>query len=122
MARIWVRLRDHPTKQILIEESEFNADKHMKQTEREKEIEKIRASINIKEICMSGRAPGMFMKSDDSRGSVIHNHKLDAGAAGDLLDKGLDGARKRASTRSKKYGNSFRKMKTGKLVPKRKKK
>lgn len=122
MSRIWVRLRDHPTKQVLIEESDYNADKYIMQTEREKEIDKIRASINIQAICKSGQAPGMFMKGDDSRGSVMHNHKLDAGAAGDLLDKGLDGAKKRASTRSKKYGNSFRKMKTGRLVPKRKKK
>ena len=115
-------MRDHPTKQVMIEESEYKEEKHIKPTEEEKEIEKIRAQINIKDICKSRHAPGMFLKTDDSRGSVMHNNKLDAGAAADLIDKGLDGAKKRVLKRKKKYGSGYRKLKTGKLIPRKKRK
>ena len=105
----------------MIEESEYNEEKHLKLTEEEKKADRIRATMNIKDICKSRSAPGMFLKTDDSRGSVMHNHKLDAGAAADLIDKGLDGAKKRVLKRKKKYGSGYRKMKTGKLIPRKRK-
>lgn len=122
MGRIWVRLKDHPTKQVCINESDYDANKHILPTKEEKEADKVRASINIKEICSSRTAPGMHMKLDDSRGSVTHNHKLDSGAAGDLLDKGLDGAKKRVKERTKKQGTGYRKIKNLKAVPRKHKK
>ena len=61
--------------------------------------------LNIKDILKSGRAPGIVGTiHEGNRGSLFHNHKLDEGAMGDLIDKGLDGAVKRAESREKKYG------------------
>ena len=81
--------RFDPTKMSVIEES----DEEIQQQE-----------FNIKDMIRTGRAPGMFLKTDDKRGDIFHRGKLDEGAMGDLIDKGLDGAMKRAEQREKKYG------------------
>ena len=117
---IWVRLKDHPTKQVLIKEKDYDESKHIMPTEEEKEQEKLIHSFNIKQICESQSAPGMFMKTDNSRGSVTHNGKLDSGAVEDLIDRGLEGVKKRALERKKKYGAGFKKIKNRRIVPKRK--
>lgn len=116
---IWVRLRDHPSKQVFIKESDYDPDKHIKPSKEEEEQSKIIGSMNINQICKERSAPGMHMKIDSSRGSVMHNNKLDYGAADNLIEMGLDSAKKRIKEREKKTGYGFRKMKTGKLVPKK---
>jgi hypothetical protein len=116
---IWVRLRDHPNKQVFISESSFDPKKHIKPSKEEEENIKESHSLNIKMICKTKSAPGMHFKIDTSRGSLTYNGKLDPGATDELLERGLDGAKKRAKEREKKTGHAFRKMKTGKLVPRK---
>ena len=116
---IWVRLRDHPDKKVFIKESEYDGAKHIRPSkEEEKDIHRIH-TMNIKKICETKSAPGMHFKIDTSRGSLMYNGKLDPGATDELIERGLSGAKDRAMERQKKTGHAFRKMKTGKLVPRR---
>jgi len=81
-----------PTKFQIVEETQQDIDK---------------AEINLKEMLKAGKGPGILTtrsKFEGNRGSMFHNHKLDEGAMGDLIDKGLDGAMKRAEQREKKHG------------------
>lgn len=116
---IWVRLRDHPNKQVFISESAYDPEKHIKPTEEEEKSIKEIHSFNIKTICQTKSAPGMHFKIDTSRGSLTYNGKLDSGATDELIERGLEGAKARAQERQKKTGHAFRKMKTGKLVPRK---
>lgn len=116
---MWVRLRDHPNKQVFISESTFDPNKHIKPTKEEEDNIKETHSLNIKTICETKSAPGMHFKIDNSRGSLTYKGKLDPGATDELIERGLVGAKKRAKEREKKTGHAFRKMKTGKLVPRK---
>lgn len=75
---------------------------------------------NILDIIKSKKAPGMFMKTDDTRGSIMHHDKIDEGAIGDLIDKGLDGAIKRADQRQKETGHAFSKNNKNRFVRRKK--
>lgn len=55
--------------------------------------------------------PAVVISGRNDRPSTTYNGKLDSGATGDLLDQGLEKAKKRALYRNKKYGSSFRKVK-----------
>ena len=115
MSKIWVRLKDKPSKQIYIEESEYDESKHIKPTKEEAEKEKILKQISFKEILKSGKAPGMFMRVQNRSLSPTYKGKLDSGAAEELLDVGLEGAKTRAKERQNKYGSSFKKVKQKRL-------
>lgn len=116
---IWVRLRDNPTKQVFINESAIDPSKHIVPSKEEEEQKKVISKLNIKTICESGNAPGMHFKIDTSRGSLTYKGKLDSGATDELIERGLEGAKARALERKKKTGHGFRKIKTGKLIPKK---
>ena len=116
---IWVRLRDHPNKQVFISETDYDPKKHIKPSKEEEEDIKESHSFNIKMICKTKSAPGMHLKSKAN--GVTYNGKLDSGAADVLLEKGLDSAKVRANERQKKTGHAFRKVKSGKLVPRKSK-
>ena len=75
---------------------------------------------NILDIIKSKKAPGMFMKTDDSRGSITHKGKIDEGAVADLIDKGLDGAVKRADLRQKNTGHAFSKSNKNRFIRRKK--
>ena len=116
---IWVRLRDHPNQKVFISESAYDSKKHIKPSKEEEDNIKKSHSFNIQMICKTKSAPGMHFKIDNSRGDVMYKGKLDPGAADALLEKGLDGAKSRAMKRQKKTGHAFRKIKSGKLVPRK---
>ena len=94
-----------PNKFYYISDREFEESKMIK-FEDSKEA---KAEANIKDILNSGRAPGIV--SSNKTPSLTHNHKLDEGAIGNLLDVGLDGAKNRALERNKKTGHAFRHIK-----------
>lgn len=96
-----------PNKFYYISDREFEESKMIK-FEDSKEA-KAKAEANIKDILNSGRAPGIV--SSNKTPSLTHNHKLDEGAIGNLLDVGLDGAKNRALERNKKTGHAFRHIK-----------
>lgn len=100
-----------------ISESSFDSST-MKRIEDDNEEVKLKAESNLKEMLSKRKAPGIVM-GGSKRPSLYHNHKLDSGAVGDLLDVGLDGAKKRAVNRNKKMGHSFRK---NKILKRRKRK
>lgn len=54
--------------------------------------------------------PAIVISGRNATG-VTYNGKLDSGATENLLDMGLEKAKKRALERNKKYGSSFRKVK-----------
>ena len=90
-----------PTKMIIIEETQ-------------EEIEQY--EINLKEMLKSHRAPGILTKTNPNQGSMFHKGKLDEGAMGDLIDRGLEGAKTRAEERKKKYGRGFQKKSYGRRI------
>ena len=105
-------MKDHPTMQKLINEESFDKERMLKVSNDELKQNKIAAEINMKDILRSNQAPGMYMKSGSrDRGSTMHHGKLDEGATEDLLDKGLENAKKRAVSRNKTQGSSFHKVK-----------
>lgn len=79
---------------------------------KETKEEKIKASINLRDMIKSNKAPGIKIATRGvrERPSVTHNGKLDSGAARELLDEGLKGAKIRAIARNKRIGSSYRKM------------
>ena len=110
MSYIWVKVKDKPGTQKCIDERDFDPDKYEHLTQEEEKNEKIRCEINLKDIIESKRAPGLTLeKTDRDMGKLTHNGKLDSGAVGDLLDKGLEGAKKRSSERNKQVGSSYHK-------------
>lgn len=109
--RIWVRMKDHPTVQKLINEETFDEESMIKVSDDELAKNKVIAEVNMKNILTSRRAPGMFMKTDSSKSSTMHHGKLDEGATEELLDRGLEGAKKRALSRNASKGSSFHKVK-----------
>ena len=64
---------------------------------------------NMKEILSSKSAPGLI--NSNQTPSITYNNKLDSGAVENLLDVGLEGAKKRALDRNKSRGSSFHKVK-----------
>lgn len=54
--------------------------------------------------------PAIVISGRNKTGTT-YNGKLDTGATENLLDMGLENAKKRALERNKKYGSSFRKVK-----------
>lgn len=72
--------------------------------------------INIATMAKNHSFPGIVTKTSSTRGSMFHKGKLDEGAVGDLIDKGLDGAKKRAEERQKKYGHAFQKKSFGRRI------
>ena len=90
-----------PTKMTVIEETQ-------------EEI--TQSEINLKDMIRSGRPPGLLTKTDPNQGSMFHKGKLDEGAMGDLIDRGLEGAEKRAQERKKKYGRGFQKKSYGRRI------
>ena len=96
-----------PDKYYYISDTEYEENK-MILCEDSKET-KEKGQANIMDIINSGKAPGVV--SSNKTPSLMHNHKLDEGAVGNLLDVGLDGAKNRALARNKKIGSSFRHIK-----------
>lgn len=72
--------------------------------------------VNFKSMVTSRSCPGIVTKTDPNRGSMFHKGKLDEGAMGDLLDRGLEGATERAKERTKKYGRGFQKKSFGRRI------
>ena len=93
---------------------EFDPSKMTVIEETQEEI--TQSEINLKDMLRSGRAPGILTKTDPNRGSMFHKGKLDEGAMGDLLDRGLEGAETRAKERKKKYGRGFQKKSYGRRI------
>jgi hypothetical protein len=112
---IWVRLRDHPTTTKYINEDTFDKESMEKLTSEEMNDITAQGALNIKDILSSRSAPGMFLKDKSSRASTNYKGKLDSGATEDLIDRGLEGAKKRALERNKNKGSAFRKVKNRKL-------
>lgn len=107
----------HKTPRYILE-SMFDKD-IMDRIDDDTEEQKIKASSNLKEMLKCQKAPGILGSRSSSTKSMYHNHKLDSGAVGDFLDAGLDGAKKRAESRNKKMGFSFKK---NKILKRRKRK
>ena len=93
-----------------ISESSFDESTMIRLEETEEEKEK--SVANLKDMLSSRKAPGIVTSTGSKeRPSLMHNGKIDAGAVGNLLDVGLDGAKKRAVKRNKVKGSSFQKHK-----------
>jgi hypothetical protein len=103
----------------MLEWKDFDPDKMEVFDISEKDFTKYES--NIFDIIKSKKAPGMFLNTtDDTRGSVMHKGKVDEGAIGDLLDKGLDGAMKRADQRQKNTGHAFSKSSKNRFIRRKK--
>ena len=99
-----VRLKDDDRKILMVNKKTFDPSIHVI-IENKDTIE--RRKSNSESIIKSKKAPGFntsTVRTSGSRGSMFHNHRLDEGAMGDLLDKGLEGAKTRAVDREKKLG------------------
>ena len=68
---------------------------------------------NLSDMLSSRSAPGLVNRNIEP--SIMHNHKLDAGAIDNLIDVGFDGAKKRIDERTKKFGAPYIKKKNYKL-------
>lgn len=73
------------------------------------EQDKINEQIN--NALKDGKSPFKLISSEVRNNTVglTYNGKIDEGAVGNYLDTTLDGAKKRAVNRQKRYGSSFRK-------------
>lgn len=108
MAIIKVKYKKYGGKECYISDTEFDPSIMVKLEI--SEDEKKQGEANIADIINSGSAPGII--SSNSEPSLTFNNKLDEGAVGNLLDVGIDKAKKRADERNKKLGHSFKKVKT----------
>lgn len=72
--------------------------------------------INLVTMIKNHSTPGIVTKTSSTRGSMFHKGKYDEGAVDDLLEKGLDGAKKRAEERQNKYGHAFQKKSFGRRI------
>lgn len=97
----------------MIKWEEFDPTK-MEITEDEESL--AQCEVNLKSMIASHSCPGIVTKTDPSRGSMFHKGKLDEGAMGDLLDRGLEGASKRAKERKEKYGRGFQRKSFGRRI------
>lgn len=97
----------HGGKEYYISEDRFNKDEMILIEEDNNKKKKYES--NILDIINSKSAPGISKPSSGL--STTYNNKLDSGAVENLLDVGLDKAKKRADERNKKYGSSFHKVK-----------
>jgi hypothetical protein len=102
--RFSAKLKDDDRKILMITKKEFNPLIH-NIVDTPEEIKHREA--NITDMIKSAKAPGFNtskVRTSGSRGSMFHNNRLDEGAMGDLLDKGLEGAKHRAEDREKILG------------------
>jgi hypothetical protein len=113
-----VKLKDNDSKMQMVNRKTFNPTIHMlnESVDSLKQREE-----NSKTMIKSKSAPGFntnTVRTSGDRGTMFHNHKLDEGAMGDLLDKGLEGAKHRAEFREKKLGKgrAFSKRAYGRRV------
>lgn len=141
MGRIWVykKAENDPSKQYYIPEEEFDEniyeryDSQKAKEEKDKTYNSKEAKEHREQLSKSRKgldivafmAHGGIGMDDEfkerSKASIFNSKgKLDEGAVGNLLDIGLTGAQNRNKQREKKTGYGLRKMKTGKLIPKRK--
>jgi hypothetical protein len=99
-----VKLKENEHKMQMVNRKNFNPTIHM--LNETKETLKKRES-NTSSMIKAKSAPGFAtstVRTSGDRGSMFHNNRLDEGAMGDLLDKGLEGAKHRAEFREKKLG------------------
>jgi hypothetical protein len=104
----WIHVykKDDPDfKSLLIKKSEFDP-RIMKVIWKSKE-EIRQAEINIKDMLKNKECPGMHVAVTET--SMFHKGKLDEGAMENLLDTGLDSAKKRAVKTSKERGHAYNK-------------
>ena len=134
MGRIWVykKAEKNSSKQYYISEEEFDEniytlyDPQKAQEEKNKVYNSKEAKEHREQLSESRKGLDIvaFMAhgfKERSKASIFNSKgKLDEGAVGNLLDIGLTGAQKRNKQRETKIGHGLRKMKTGKLIPKRK--
>lgn len=99
-------------KDYFISDKEFDETKMIKQEDD--------GPNKYEDFWKSGQAPGIVTSYKNKNYGVTHNHKLDEGAVENILDMGIDGAKKRAVERNTKIGSSFRKIKQYKKRKKRK--
>lgn len=140
MGRIWVYKKSEKdsSKQYYIPEEEFDEniyekydsqkandvkDKYYNSKEAKEHRQQLNESRKELDIVafMAHGGSGMDDEfKERSKASIFNSKgKLDEGAVGNLLDIGLTGAQKRNKQREKKIGHGLRKMKTGKLIPKK---
>ena len=116
MAKIWVKEKGREYKQLYIDEADFNPAKHIKPNDEEKKKETSKNKLywegfksskrNNKRVFSIGTS-----KRDNNDFGVTYKGKLDSGKAEELLDYGLENAKKRATERQNKYGSMFDKPK-----------
>ena len=138
---IWVTkiAENNSSKQYRIKESDFDPtifakyDKEAEKKKREerynspeavehrKLVEKSRKEIDPIAFMAYGSGPSRNELKEKANASLMHKGKLDEGAIGNLMDIGLTDAKERNKQREKTMGHGLRKMKTGKLIPRKKK-
>lgn len=109
MSLIKIRYKTgHGRKEYYISEERFDLSS-MIRLEDDNDLKKNKFKENMKEILSSKTAPGLA--NSNQTPSTTYNNKLDSGAVENLLDVGLEGAKKRALDRNKSRGSSFHKVK-----------
>lgn len=116
--RIWVTMKHSPNVQKNIDEKDFDEITMTKVPPETKES-KEKSIMVWNDIIKSKTAPGIISSRKNSTPSLTHKGKLDSGSVENLLDVGLEGAKKRALKRNKNYGKSF--IKNRKVANRRKK-
>lgn len=113
---ITIRMKDKPwitksfLKKYIKDQFDENTMEIIPEVKKSKEEEKKYYEDLSKQYKTTG-GPAIVISGKNSRPSTTYNGKLDAGATENLLDMGLEGAKKRALQRNKKFGSSFRKVK-----------
>lgn len=118
MAWIEVKKIDDDNKTYMMKEDEIDFTKYRRLTEEEKNKSKKKAE-EFDSLLKSGAKFNIGIRN--GRSGVSHSPyykgKLDSGAAAELIDHGLEGAKVRGTERQTKTGKSFGRGRHGVIVP-----
>lgn len=106
MGKIWVKHIDKYWEQEYIDEDKFDPNIHEYLNENDKKRSEEKAA-KFKEGILEGKCPGLMMDTRNRESGITYKGKIDEGAIGDLIDEGLEGAKKRVAENKKQGRKTF---------------